>query len=575
MTTNAGNWTLVFLKSADGRDNKYMISTISIVPAVLDVMSGPQGVAIAMIVYFTAMIMIGLWAYTRTSTMDDYMLGGRELNPLVAALSAGAADMSGWLLMGLPGVLYAAGLVQSWIAIGLTAGAYINWWIVAPRLRTYTEVSKNSITVPSFLSNRLRDKSNAIRVAAGIIFLVFFTLYVASGLVSGGKFFDSSFGIPYETGMVIVAAIVVLYTLVGGFLAVSWTDTVQGFMMVIALVAVPITGLIAAGGLGQVAVDVAAKGVETNQEMLSLVFNVDPRDIVTGLAWGLGYFGMPHIIVRFMALKTPQQATQARRIWAIWMVLSLFGAIGTAIVGISLVRQKIINMDGADNETIFLVTGHTLFPSIFAGFMLAAILAAIMSTISSQLLVTSSAVVEDIYNSFSKENVKNVSLGITIGDRTVTQSNLGVTMGRVVVLFVTLVGVALAWNAKESTSLISSSILIIVSFAWAGFGASFGPIIILSLWWRKLTAPGALWGMISGAVTVVVWHYLLNNGEFSVIANTKIYEILPGFVVCWLVAYAVSMVTYKPNPEIEAEFDLAVKMAKSKDYEPVVPAESN
>lgn len=551
------------------------MNLFTIVPTTAEVLSGTQGVAIAMIVYFTAMIIIGIWAYTRTSTMDDYMLGGRELNPLVAALSAGAADMSGWLLMGLPGALYAAGLVQSWIAIGLTVGAYINWWIVAPRLRTYTEVSQNSITVPSFLSNRLRDRSNALRVTAGIIFFIFFTLYVASGLVSGGKFFDSSFGIPYETGMIIVASIVVLYTLVGGFLAVSWTDMVQGLMMVIALVTVPIVGLIMAGGFEQVALDVAAKGAATDQEMLSLVFNVDPRDIITGLAWGLGYFGMPHIIVRFMALKTPQQTTQARRIWAIWMVMSLFGAIGTAMVGISLAAQGIINMDGADDETIFLVTGQTLFPSLIAGFMLAAILAAIMSTVSSQLLVTSSAVVEDIYNSFSKHNVKEVNLGITIGDKTVRESNLGVTMGRVVVLIVTVIAVVLAWNAKESTSFISSSILAIVSFAWAGFGAAFGPIIILSLWWRKLTAQGALWGMITGAVVVVLWHYLLNNGKFSTIVDTKIYEILPGFVLCWLVAYVVSILTYQPNPEIDAEFDKAIEMAKAKEYVPFTQENHN
>lgn len=551
------------------------MNLFTIVPTTAEVLSGTQGVAIAMIVYFTAMIIIGIWAYTRTSTMDDYMLGGRELNPLVAALSAGAADMSGWLLMGLPGALYAAGLVQSWIAIGLTVGAYINWWIVAPRLRTYTEVSQNSITVPSFLSNRLRDRSNALRVTAGIIFFIFFTLYVASGLVSGGKFFDSSFGIPYETGMIIVASIVVLYTLVGGFLAVSWTDMVQGLMMVIALVSVPIVGLVMAGGFDQVAADVAAKGAATNQEMLSLVFNVDPRDIITGLAWGLGYFGMPHIIVRFMALKTPQQTTQARRIWTIWMVMSLFGAIGTAMVGISLAAQGIINMDGADDETIFLVTGQTLFPSLIAGFMLAAILAAIMSTVSSQLLVTSSAVVEDIYNSFSKHNVKEVNLGITIGDKTVRESNLGVTMGRVVVLIVTVIAVVLAWNAKESTSFISSSILAIVSFAWAGFGAAFGPIIILSLWWRKLTAQGALWGMITGAVVVVLWHYLLNNGKFSTIVDTKIYEILPGFVLCWLVAYVVSILTYQPNPEIDAEFDKAIEMAKAKEYVPFTQENHN
>lgn len=545
------------------------MTRISILPSAVHVLAGPQGIAIAMIVYFVAMILIGVWAYTRTNTMDDYMLGGRELNPLVAALSAGAADMSGWLLMGLPGALYATGMVEAWIAVGLTVGAYINWFIVAPRLRTYTEVSKNSITVPSFLSNRLRDSSNSIRVTAGIIFFIFFTFYVASGLVSGGKFFDSSFGIPYETGMTIVAAIVVLYTLIGGFLAVSWTDMVQGLMMVIALVSVPILGLMVAGGFGQVATDVAAKGAETNQEMLSMLSGAHPVAVISNLAWGLGYFGMPHVIVRFMALRTPQQASNARRIWAGWMVLSLFGAVGTAMVGISLVAQKKIDMHGADNETIFLVTGQTLFPSLLAGFMLAAILAAIMSTVSSQLLVTSSAVVEDIYNSFAKHNVKEVTLGFTVGDKTVRQSNLGVTMGRAVVLLVTIIAVVLAWNAKNANSFISSSILVIVSFAWAGFGGSFGPIIILSLWWKKLTAKGALWGMIVGAIVVVAWHYLLNNGEHSVIYDTGLYEILPGFVLCWLVAYVISLLTYVPNPEIDAEFDQAVEMVKAKEYVPL------
>lgn len=543
----------------------------TLVPSALQTLQGPQGVAISMIVYFMALILIGIWAYTRTTTMDDYMLGGRELNPLVAALSAGAADMSGWLLMGLPGALYAAGLVQSWIAIGLTIGAYINWWIVAPRLRTYTEVSKNSITVPSFLSNRLRDSSNAIRVTAGVIFFIFFTFYVASGLVSGGKFFDSSFGIPYETGMIIVAAIVVIYTLIGGFLAVSWTDMMQGIMMVVALVAVPIVGLITVGGLGPVAEAVSAKGAATNQEMLSLVFGINPMDVISGLAWGLGYFGMPHIIVRFMALRTPQQATKARRIWAVWMVLSLFGAIGTAMVGIALVAQNKINMSSADDETIFLVTGQTLFPSLLAGFMLAAILAAIMSTVSSQLLVTSSAVVEDIYNAFAKENVKEVDLTFSVGSRNII-TNKGVTLGRSVVLAVTIIAVVLAWIAKDDKSFISSSILAIVSFAWAGFGAAFGPIIILSLWWRKLTASGALWGMITGAVVVVVWHYLLNNGDKSIVFNTMLYEILPGFILSWLVTYIVSRLTYKPNPEIEAEFDQAVEMARAKNYTPLATA---
>ena len=545
------------------------ISTL--VPLVADTLGGSEGITISMVIYFVAMILIGVWAYTRTQSMDDYMLGGRELNPMVAALSAGAADMSGWLLMGLPGALYAAGMVEAWIAVGLTAGAWINWFIVAPRLRTYTEVAKNSITVPSFLSNRLRDTSNSIRVAAGVIFLVFFTLYVASGLVSGGKFFESSFGMNYYTGMIIIAGIVVLYTLIGGFLAVSWTDTVQGMMMLIALLAVPIFGYFAAGGFEQIAADVAAKGTETSQNMGSMITGTDPIKVISNLAWGLGYFGMPHIIVRFMALRTPQQARSARRIWAGWMLLSLFGTVATAMIGISLARQGIINMESQDNETIFLVTGQTLFPPILAGFMLAAILAAIMSTVSSQLLVTSSAVVEDIYNTFASHNVKETSITLAVGEKKV-ESNLGVTMGRLVVLVVTIIGVALAWMAKDPNGFISSSILSIVSFAWAGFGAAFGPVIILALWWKKLTSQGALWGMVSGAVVVVAWHYLLNNGDKSVIANTGLYEILPGFIICWLLAYAVSLATYKPNADIEAEFDLAVKMARDSEYVPVTPA---
>lgn len=533
-----------------------MIPTLVAATPSSEALSGLNGQAIAMVIYFVGMIVIGLWAYTRTTTMDDFMLGGRELNPLVAALSAGAADMSGWLLMGLPGALYITGLIEGWIAIGLSIGAWINWMIVAPRLRTYTEVAGDAITVPSFFSNRLRDTSNSIRITAGIIICLFFTIYVASGMVAGGKFFESSFGWNYQVGMVVVAGIVVLYTLVGGFLAVSWTDMVQGLMMLAALLLVPIVGLMAAGGFDQVSADITA----VNPDLLNIFGGTSLVAVISNLAWGLGYFGMPHIIVRFMALRTPQQARSARRIGMSWMILSCFGAAATALVGVSLNYQGKVTVPEGSQETVFLVIGQKLFPPFIAGFMLAAILAAIMSTISSQLLVTSSAVVEDIYNAVSSKDLK--------------EGRLGIQLGRLVVGLVTVIGAVIAWQANSPDAWIASSILGLVSFAWAGFGAAFGPIVIMSLYWKKLTAKGAMVGMIVGAATVVLWHYAFNmapdadGNKVSWIYYTGLYEILPGFLLCALVAWLVSKATYTPNAEIEAEFDKAVEMAKASEYVP-------
>ncbi|MDY5589900.1 MAG: sodium/solute symporter, partial [Arcanobacterium sp.] len=380
-------------------------------------MSQETGQAIAMIIYFVAMVVIGMWAYTRTKNLDDYMLGGRDLNPLVAALSAGAADMSGWLLMGLPGALYLGGIVQGWIAVGLTVGAWINWKVTAPRLRSYTQVAGDAITVPSFLGNRLQDSTHSVRIAAGLIIFVFFTFYVSSGMVTGGTFFESAFGLDYHLGMTIVAGVVVLYTLIGGFLAVSWTDMVQGMMMLLALLAVPIAGVVAVGGFGAVARGVTA--VDPN--LLDPIHGGTVVGIVSALAWGLGYFGQPHIIVRFMALRSPKEAISARRIGIGWMALSVLGAGGTALVGIAANQLGIWKVGDAFAESVFILSGQYLFPAIVAGFMLAAILAAVMSTISSQLLVTSSAVVEDVLN------VKNTR------DRT---TGAGVLTSRVVVLLV-------------------------------------------------------------------------------------------------------------------------------------------
>ncbi|MDO5673030.1 MAG: sodium/proline symporter PutP [Actinomycetaceae bacterium] len=495
-------------------------------------MSETTGQAIAMIVYFVAMIMIGLYAYTRTSNLDDYMLGGRTLGPAVAALSAGAADMSGWLLMGLPGALYMFGIVEGWIAVGLTVGAWANWMWTAPRLRTYTEVAGNSITVPSFLSARTRDESKAIRMTAGIVILAFFTFYVSSGMVAGGTFFESAFGIDYRLGMTIVAGVVILYTLVGGFLAVSWTDMVQGIMMVTALLAVPIFGVIAVGGFGAVAESVR----EVNPAFLHPFGGATVIGVISSLAWGLGYFGQPHIIVRFMALKTPKEATAARRIGIGWMILSVGGAGGTAIVGIAMNQKGMISVPegAAGAESIFILAGQYLFPPVIAGFMLAAILAAIMSTISSQLLVSSSALVEDLYGAKAKEAVDDKK---------------GILLGRIAVLAVSLIAAIFAWYRTDS-------ILNLVAFAWAGFGAAFGPIIILSLYWKKLTAKGALAGMIVGALTVGIW------GTFKLFG---LYEIVPGFLLNLAVAYGVSRATYQPNAEIEAEFDKAATMARGEE----------
>ncbi len=482
---------------------------------------------IAIVLYMAAMVFIGWYAFKRTSNLTDYMLGGRSLGPMVTALSAGAADMSGWLLMGLPGAIYVSGLVESWIAIGLTIGAYLNWVLVAPRLRVYTQVSNDSITIPSYLESRLKDKSRLLRVASGIIILIFFTFYVSSGMVAGGKFFLSSFGLDYHLGLLIVSGVVIFYTLFGGFLAVSYTDVVQGLIMFFALLLVPIVGVFITGGFAETTESIRA----VNPQLLNFVSGASILGIVSAIAWGLGYFGQPHIIVRFMALGSVKEAKKARRIGIGWMFLSLFGAVATALVGIAYYYQNGATL--ADEETVFIVLGQIIFHPFIAGIMLAAVLAAVMSTISSQLIVTSSALVEDLYKAVIKT------------DGTDKQY---VFLGRMAVLIVSVIAMALAWPNNES-------ILSIVSFAWAGFGASFGPIILLTLYWRKITAAGALWGMVAGAITVMVW------GNVKVLTDT-LYEIVPGFAICLVVAVVVSLATYRPNADIDQEFTDTLEILK-------------
>lgn len=494
---------------------------------------------VAMAIYLGGMLVIGWYSYRRTHNLEGYMLGSRDLSPAVAALSAGAADMSGWLLMGLPGAIYVYGLIEAWIAVGLTIGAWLNWKYVAPRLRAYTEVASNSITVPSFLENRLRDSSRALRIVAGLVILGFFTFYVSSGVVAGGVFFQSSFGLDYRTGMLLVAAVEITYTLFGGFLAVSYTDFVQGLLMVTALIMVPLLGIFAVNGFSGLADSISAADAAEQMSRLSMtpVGGAAVVGVISSLAWGLGYFGQPHIIVRFMALRSVEEAKAGRRIGIGWMILSVLGAISTAMVGLAYFQQH-PELSLGDPEGVYIKMGQILFHPLVAGFMLAAVLAAIMSTVSSQLLVTSSALVEDIYKVLNKEPKRDSHY---------------VLLGRLAVLAVSLLAISLAWEKNET-------IMNLVKFAWGGFGAAFGPIVILSLYWRKLTAKGALAGMIVGAVVVGFWGTQRQNGAGGIF---DLYELLPGFLLCGLVAWLVSRATYREDPRIQAEFDEQVRLTRA------------
>ncbi|GAA1419320.1 sodium/proline symporter PutP [Agrococcus citreus] len=502
---------------------------------------------LAIAVYFAAMIGIGIYAARKTKSHEDYMLAGRELSPFTAALSAGASDMSGWLLMGLPGAIYAAGLIEAWIAIGLTIGAYLNWKFVAPRLRAYTEVAKNSITIPSFFENRLRDRSRALRIVSGLIILIFFTFYVSSGMVAGGVFFESTFDANYIWGMLLVSGVTLLYTLFGGFLGASLTDVVQGLMMFLALIIIPVIAFFTVGGLQGVQEGITDSGAELTGLIPADFDGMVLLGIISSLAWGLGYVGQPHIIVRFMALKSVAAARPARRIGIGWMVISLIGAVVSGFVGIAYVQQS--GMELANPETVVLAMSQALLHPFVAGLVLAAVLAAIMSTLSSQLIVCSSALVEDLMQVFVKRQPSQKTL---------------VILGRACVLIVAAVAAVLAITPSDT-------ILGLVGFAWAGFGAAFGPIVLLSLFWRRLSNWGALAGMIVGAATVFIWDAIEKATE---IGFFTLYEIVPGFFLNLVVAIVISLVVHRHDGEVDEEFTRTGKIVALKRGEemPVSPA---
>ena len=507
-----------------------------------------------MVGYTLVVIGIGLFFAKRAqANSENYFLGGRSLGPWVAAMSAEASDMSGWLLMGLPGVAYWCGLADAaWTAIGLALGTYVNWLIVAKRLRRYSAVAGDSITVPDFLSNRYHEDKKVILGISAIFILVFFTVYASSCFVTCGKLFSTLFGLSYHSMMIAGAVFVVIYTFIGGFLAESASDFMQAVVMVIALLTVLILGTSAAGGLDQV-----IENARSIPGYLSLTATATPvtdaagvqqasggvplfgeagsyglLTIISTLSWGLGYFGVPQVLLRFMAIRKEKELTQSRRIATVWVLISLSAAVFIGLIGRALfpVEESLATASGAEN--VFVVLSQSLLPAVLAGIIMAGILAATISSSDSYLLIAASAVSKNLYEGILKKNKAD--------DKKV------MNLSRIVLLLIALAGMVIAWNEN-------SVIFNIVSFAWAGFGATFGPIMLFSLFWKRTTRTGAIAGMITGGVMVFVWNLLLKpmGGIFG------IYELFPAFVLSCIVIVVVSLATKAPSDQITREFELA------------------
>lgn len=469
-----------------------------------------QPLLVTFLAYLLLILYLGIKAYRRTHSLDDYILGGRKLGSTVTALSVGASDMSGWLLLGLPGAIYLSGLSEIWIGIGLVLGAWCNWLFVARPLRIYSQQANNSLTLPDYFENRFQDRSRVLRCLSALVILLFFTFYTASGLVGGAILFESSFGLEYSMALFVGGIVIVAYTFFGGFLAVAWTDAVQALLMLAALLIAPVAVVQSAGGVNPMLDQMQT----VNPQSIELFSGVGVIGFLSLIAWGLGYMGQPHILARFMAAENAEKLVSARRIAMSWMVVVLFGSVTTGLAGIAYFADTPLE----NPETVFIALSQSLFNPWIAGIITAAILSAIMSTIDSQLLVSSSVISEDIYRVFVRPDASQKEL---------------LAVSRAAVIIIAILALLIASDRE-------SRVLDLVSYAWAGFGASFGPVIVFSLCWRRMTALAAISGMLLGAVTVVVWSNL-SGGLFD------LYEIVPGFAFASLAIVAVSLL--KPDQD--------------------------
>ena len=505
-------------------------------------------ILISMIIYMIIVLGIGVYFTRRAqSSTENYFLGGRTLGPWVTAMSAEASDMSGWLLMGLPGLAYWCGIADAaWTAIGLALGTYINWLIVAKRLRRYSIKANNSITLPEFFSNRFHEKNKVILSIAAIFILIFFTVYAASCLVTCGKLFSTLFGTSYVTMMILGTIFVLLYTLLGGFLAESASDFLQAIVMIVALIVIIFAGTSAAGGFGAVVENaksipgfldffgIATPVVENGAQVVANgvpVFGESARygiiSIASTLAWGLGYFGMPQVLLRFMAIRDEKKLTMSRRIATVWVLISLAAAVFIGVIGRSLFPTALLTSSSAEN--ILIIMSTSLLPALLAGLVMAGILAATMSSSDSYLLIAASALAKNIYQGIFKKNASDKQVMV---------------VSRITLLLITVIAMLIALDEQ-------SIIFQIVSFAWAGFGATFGPLMLFSLFWKRINRAGAIAGMISGGVMVFVWKLLINplGGIWG------IYCLLPAFLVSCIVIVVVSLLTTPPAEEIVQEFE--------------------
>ena len=481
-------------------------------------MSFDAPLLVTFVAYLLLILFLGVKAYRRTHNLGDYILGGRKLGSVVTALSVGASDMSGWLLLGLPGAIYLSGISEIWIGIGLIIGAYLNWLFVARPLRIYSQEANNSLTLPDYFENRFNDDSRILRLISAVVILIFFTFYTASGLVGGAILFENSFGLQYGTALLIGAFIIVAYTFIGGFLAVAWTDAIQALFMLAALIIAPMAVINGAGG-PSVVID---QMLTANAQSTNLFANMTFIGFLSAVAWGLGYVGQPHILARFMAAENPLKLVSARHIAMSWMIIVLIGSVSTGLAGIAyFVDQPLVNP-----ETVFIALSQSLFNPWVAGIITAAILSAIMSTIDSQLLVSSSVIGEDFYRVFVRPDASEKEL---------------LLVSRIAVIFIALLALTIA-NDRESR------VLDLVSYAWAGFGASFGPVIVFSLFWRSMTALSAVVGMLIGAVTVIVWSFL-SGGIFD------LYEIVPGFLFASVAIVIISVLKPEQNDSTIEKYD--------------------